>query len=644
MTRAVAVTLTAVGATALMGAVHALDSKRSATQAEAAARTPPPPPPTTRPDPPFARVADAERAQRLQQTLSSLINGPVLGRLRVGMRVMDVSSGKVLFGKSEDSLMDPASNQKVLATVTALLRLGGSWQFRTELSGPAPDAEGTVAGDVVLRGNGDPSLRKVDLEEMASQLAARGVNKITGAILADARRIGADEVGTAERAPLRVIRATLDIRVRPGDHEGAPPVVTVRPPSDALVIDNRARTTRGRGKVGVIVGTAGGKIRVAISGKIALHHPGLMVRRTPPNPPLYGAILFRTALQQAGVQVRAPAGLYTPKPHEMRRTAAGARTSDAPLALEPLPRIITLASHDSDPLPILMRRINKDSDNEGAERLLETVGAEIYGGPASATKGIRALREAITELGLPPREYVPVNGSGLGHANRITAEAMADLLRRLFLDPRLGPDMLQSLSVGGVDGTTRNRFRGSPAAAHVRAKTGTLQGKSCLAGYVGDGSDILAFSIMVQGLRGRALASVRQAQVTAVNAMMRYARGSMTPAGLDDAVNAGVDFETGEEVSDIEGETEESMTDVANLEPPVVEDAPVLPRAAPAVRPAVAHPTPGRAGKDPKEESFEEVVRKAFKPPPPEESFDQKVEKAFRDFESRAPKVKPKAK
>jgi D-alanyl-D-alanine carboxypeptidase len=231
-----------------------------------------------------------------------------------------------------------------------------------------------------------------------------------------------------------------------------------------------------------------------------------------------------------------------------------------------------LAVHDSDPLPVLMRRINKDSDNEWAERLLETVGAEVYGGAATPAKGVRALREAITELGLPPSAYVPTNGSGLGHGNRITPEAMADLLRRLFLDPRLGPDMVQSLSVGGVDGTTRNRFRGSPAAERVRAKTGTLAGKSCLSGYVGDGSDILVFSIMVQGLRGRALASVRHAQVTAVNAMMRYARGAVGPAPSDELTPT--DVEAGDEPG--EGESDEAEP---GSTPPLAAEAPLVQKA-----------------------------------------------------------------
>jgi hypothetical protein len=205
---------------------------------------------------------------------------------------------------------------------------------------------------------------------------------------------------------------------------------------------------------------------------------------------------------------------------------------------------------------VLLRRINKDSDNDHAERVLEAAGAEVYGGAATTEKGLRLLREVIGELGLPPGSYVPRNGSGLGHANRITADAMADLLRALYLDPRVGPELLQSLSVGGVDGTTRNRFKGTLAARRVRAKTGTLAGKSCLSGLVGDGPDVLAFSILVQGLRGRhSLGAVRGAQVSCVNAMMRYVRDAQGASGEAPAGGGPeIDIEAGQEVSETEGE------------------------------------------------------------------------------------------
>ena len=498
---------------------------------------------------------DRARIQRLQEALDNIIHGPVLGRLRVGVRVMELATGRVLFGRRGSTLMDPASNQKVLATATALLRLGNDWQFRTDLAGPGPDADGVINGDLVLRGSGDPSLKGGHLDELASSLAARGVVRVTGGVLADPRRIGSDEGGDA-RPPLRVGRSAIEVRVRASDRVGGPALVSVRPDSEAFVVENHTSTVaKGRRRVTVGLATAGGKIRVTVSGKMPQRAPVLVVRRRPPNQPLFIAGLLRASLVQAGIEVKGAAGLYAPRVQEPKRTAALIPHLDVPVALEPALRGSVLAVHESDPLPVLMRRINKDSDNEWAERLLETVGAEIYGGAATPQKGVRALREAITELGLPASAYVPTNGSGLGHGNRITPEAMADLLRKLFLDPRLGPDMVQSLSVGGVDGTTRNRFRGSPAAERVRAKTGTLAGKSCLSGYVGDGSDILVFSIMVQGLRGRALASVRHAQVTAVNAMMRYARGAVGPAPGDELTPA-IDVEAGDDPG--EGESEEA--------------------------------------------------------------------------------------
>jgi D-alanyl-D-alanine carboxypeptidase/D-alanyl-D-alanine-endopeptidase (penicillin-binding protein 4) len=208
-----------------------------------------------------------------------------------------------------------------------------------------------------------------------------------------------------------------------------------------------------------------------------------------------------------------------------------------------------LALHESDPLPVLLRRINKNSDNEWAERVLETVGAEVYGGAATNAKGVRALREALADLDLSPTNYQPSNGSGLGHENRVSASGMIALLRRLYFDPRIGPEIMQSLSVGGVDGTTRNRFRGSAAAHRVRAKTGTLNGVSCLSGFVGDGPEILAFSILVEGHPRRGVRSVRAEQVNAVNAMMRFAKG-MTGSMPDEGAASETDYETGEETDD----------------------------------------------------------------------------------------------
>jgi len=486
---------------------------------------------------------DRPRILHIQEVLRDIVHGATLNRLRVGMRVVDARSGRLLFGRRPAALMDPASNQKVLATATAIMRLGSDWRFRTELTGPEPNVDGVIKGDVYLRGSGDPTMRSPDLEMMAQRLARRGIRRIEGAVIADTRRIGVEEAvsdsggdgsgggdsgGSTTRPPLVVNRGFMQVRVRPGGSAGSFPEITTTPNDDSFEIRNTARTrTSGPSKINVDVSLNGTKIRVDVSGTILVGQLGFAFRRKVPHQALYAASLLRASLIQAGVQVLEPARVGT--------TPAGETM---------------IERHESEPLGILLRKINKESDNDQAERVLEAAGAEVYGGAPTPEKGVRLLREVIGELGLPPGSYVSHNGSGLGHANRITAEAMSTLLRALYLDPRIGPEILQSLSVGGVDGTTRNRFKGSPAAKRVRAKTGTLIGKSCLSGYVGDGSDVLVFSILVEGLSSKGiLRAVRGAQVGAVNAMMRYVRegaGQKLDAGPG-ANEPDTDYENGDE-------------------------------------------------------------------------------------------------
>jgi D-alanyl-D-alanine carboxypeptidase/D-alanyl-D-alanine-endopeptidase (penicillin-binding protein 4) len=510
----------------------------------------------TAPEPPVDD-RDRDRIVRMQAALREILHSSVLRRMRVGMRVMEARTGRLLFAQRDGVLMDPASNQKVLATTTALMRLGADWRFRTELTGPAPNAEGVVVGDVVLRGSGDPTLRSTDLDELAQALVRRGVRSIAGAIVADPRRIGADEPVIDEeaadddavaaeapatpdtplsklspRVPLVVNHGLMLIRVRPGAEAGSPAEVTTSPADPSFIIHNGARTkAKGRPRVTVQLSVAASRIAVAVDGRLGVGSGGILFRRRVPHQALYAAALLRAALGTAGISVR-----------------DDARVEPIEAPHKPSPPAMLLAVHESVPLSVLLRKINKDSENDYAERVLEAAGAEVYGGAPTGEKGVRLLREVIGELGLPPGSYVPRNGSGLGHANRITADAMSALLRALYLDPRVGPELLQSLSVGGVDGTTRNRFKGTLAAERVRAKTGTLNGKSCLSGLVGDGSDVLVFSILVEGLRGRHLAAVRGAQVGCVNAMMRYvndARGQATSATPLEAAPGATDLESG---------------------------------------------------------------------------------------------------
>jgi PBP4 family serine-type D-alanyl-D-alanine carboxypeptidase len=531
---------------------------------------------------PPASDRDHDRIRRMQDTLSEILRNRTLGRLRVGLRVVSARTGRLYYGRRDDTLMDPASNQKVLATTAALMRLGADWQFRTELSGPEPDGDGVVSGNIYLRGNSDPALHAADLEALAARLRARGITRIDGAVMADPRRIGDDGRGDddGERAPLIVDSGMVLVRVRPGPSSGTPAVVIVTPAPPAgeegrggVVVRNQAVTRDGgrRARVAVKVGVTDGRVRIDVSGKIPLDSGGVAFRRKVPRPALHAAVVMRSALVSAGIPVR---------------EGAGTATQAGPAGF--------VEVHRSPPLSVVLRKINKDSNNDWAERVLQAVGAEERGGAASTEKGLSVLREVIGAMGLRPNSYVPKNGSGLGHANRITPHAMADLLRELYFDPRVGPEILQSLSVGGVDGTTRNRFKGTLAARRVRAKTGTLNGKSCLSGLVGDGDDVLVFSMMVQGLRGRSLPAVRASQVGAVTALMRYVREGTgerieLPRGFDEQMT-GDDYEVGGEATESGAEGEgDRFPLTADIMP--LSGEPV--RAAPA--PGANAPVAGRA-------------------------------------------------
>ncbi len=525
-------------------------------------KTTPAAPPANEVAKPSESDPDRERIVRLQEALDGIVHGKVLGRVRVGMRVEDLSSGRVLYGWRSGVLMDPASNQKILGTSTALLRLGDTYRYRTEVTGPGPDVEGNIAGDIVIRGSGDPSLRLRHINAMAESLAAQGVTRVSGDVLGDPRRIGSDEFGQVGRPPLRVGSSSIEVHVRPGAKSGSRPSISIRPASDAFAIVNHAETrSRGRSRVKVEVERTGHRYQVVVSGKVTIARGEVVMRKAPANAPFFAAFLLRHALIQAGIDVAGGAGLYTGETPDRvsispvldgTMVALAPQSSDSPPPLDQ--RLVKrsaelLAVHESEPLAILLRRVNKHSDNEWAERVLETVGAEVLGGAPTTAKGVRVLRESLEEMGLPTDAFLPANGSGLGHHNRVTAAGMAALLRHIYFNPRIGPEMMQSLSVGGVDGTTRNRFRGTAEAHRVRAKTGTLTGVSCLSGYVGDGADVLVFSILVEGQRKRALPSVRAAQVSAVGAMMRFAHQAEEPPPEIEGMPS-TDYETGDEVDE----------------------------------------------------------------------------------------------
>jgi serine-type D-Ala-D-Ala carboxypeptidase/endopeptidase (penicillin-binding protein 4) len=193
-----------------------------------------------------------------------------------------------------------------------------------------------------------------------------------------------------------------------------------------------------------------------------------------PYPALTSAKLLRQALITHGITV-----------------SGKAATGTAPFGAA------ELSSVRSKPLWMILRRMDRASDNFMAEMILKAVGA-LGGGKGSTAAGLAVARSVLEEtIGADAKNLHLVDGSGLSSENRASSSALAELLARTASDPTLGPPLRQALAIAGVNGTLRDRPAG---AGRVLAKTGTLDGVSSLSGYATTKSGArFAFSILMNG-------------------------------------------------------------------------------------------------------------------------------------------------
>jgi D-alanyl-D-alanine carboxypeptidase/D-alanyl-D-alanine-endopeptidase (penicillin-binding protein 4) len=468
-------------------------------------------PPSVPPVEPTARV------RWLRDRVAAAIAAqPQLGQARVAVSVIDLATGNELIAHDADRAMSLASAAKILTSAAALSALGGGFRWRTSVHGAEPDARGVVAGELVVKGRGDPMLTVAELEALAADVAARGVRLVDRLVIdgsyfddvVDPPHFDDQKAETAGfRAPvasLGVARSTVTVIVV-ADPGGRATVALDPAPGESIRLVNRGVTsvTRGRTRIAVAVKPRADHVELEVSGQIRWGEGRWLSRKRVADPARFAGEIFRRALLDHGVRVKA---------RELGR-------GTAPLTAR------LLAAHDSVPLSEVVRHMNKLSDNYLAESLLKTLGAETKGDPGPATweHGRAALHRYLAQIGMPRTGYRADNGSGLFDATEVSAKQVTTLLGAAHRDYRVGPDLLASLPVGGIDGTLARRWHGRPAIGRVRAKTGTLDKVATLAGYVAvDSEHPLGFAILVNDIPPGQRASARSAADDIVDALAAY--------------------------------------------------------------------------------------------------------------------------
>ena len=406
------------------------------------------------------------------------------GDVQVSARVVDLDSGALVFDANGDRAITPASVSKMLTTAAVLRLLPASHRFATEVRA-SPAKKGRVA-TLALVGGGDPSLDGVDLDRLAAAVRKAGIRQVDRLVVDTTLFDHAEPTGYSEkrtdaayRAPidaLLVDDAALTVLIRHGARVGAPVVVELRTPSRAVDIINEARTVKGRRSDLVVFSRAGPgrRTQVVVRGRIGIgRRPVPAGRRRVFDAAAFAAGAFVASLESAGVDVSAQI-VY----------------EAAPEGLE------SVALHRSKDLAALVAHTNKTSNNVWAETLFKHVGARHGGAPATADKAQLGVRAALDGQGVRWDGCTLANGSGLYHANKLSAQILTDLVLAMSRDGEHGPGWKRSLSVGGVDGTLRGRFGRPEVKGRVHAKTGTLDDACALAGFAEAGDRRYAFAII----------------------------------------------------------------------------------------------------------------------------------------------------
>jgi D-alanyl-D-alanine carboxypeptidase/D-alanyl-D-alanine-endopeptidase (penicillin-binding protein 4) len=456
-----------------------------------------------------------------QRQINAVLDAPNLKEAHIGLSILDLGTVKdartfpakpylgkpyrVLFERDANKCFMPASNMKLFTAAIALQLLGKEKTFPTRVYKTL-----WTANQFLLYGGGDPSLQVSDVEDLARQVVAQvpkcyaevgGQSPYTaetngsrypfGWTMDDAQWYYGPEI-----SGLSIERNQVDIVVTCksviADNSSSLIDVKIDSPLESLFyIDQtikypyRSPTFTCKSDDGLVRWSwvDGRYLQPGIYEPENYRIQSLWINAfgltsnvtlgiSIPLPPYIAAAALSQALNKHGFKTHAT----TSSMHYGWRYSAQGKLE---LDTEPL------ATHNSPPLKALFQRFLKKSDNLYAEMLLRDA-AYYYDGTGGDKAGPHAhelLKKWLIGQGIDVSTLRFEDGSGLSRYNLLTPRATAQLLAAIN-SMKDGEVIWNALPIGGVDGTMKNRVKGTPAQNNARAKSGTFSIASNLSGYV----------------------------------------------------------------------------------------------------------------------------------------------------------------
>ena len=425
-----------------------------------------------------------------------------------------LATGEVLFSHNADKLLIPASNTKLFTGALALDRLGPSFRIRTSVfAKEPPTSRGTIQGDLVLYGRGDPMFAARYFQEdfdrslspLVKAIRAAGVKRIEGSLVGDETYFHTPAAGTgwdwddlqyyygAVASALTIEENVVDLVIQPGSVAGLPCVIQPFPPTSHLTFINRTTTGPVDSEARIRVHRPLGESLVYVAGQLPLGGKPDKDAVTMLRPAPVFLERLRGGLEAKEIEVEGSMDRVVSWP-----AAQGAITNG----------LVEIAHVDSPPMLEIVRGMMKRSQNLYAQLLLLQVGAQRearseagQGGGVTEALGLAEMADFLEPIGIGRTDYRLQEGAGLSRGDLIKPSVITKLLRHMRGHPHW--DLFRStLPVAGIDGSLIRRMQDTAAAGNVRAKTGTLTGVYTLSGYVTTSAgEELAFSLMLNNYR-----------------------------------------------------------------------------------------------------------------------------------------------
>jgi len=465
----------------------------------------PTPTPTPSPTPtpvPIQTVAE------LQARIRTSLARPELRRGQIGVKVVSLDTGKTIFEENAEKYFMPASNMKSYTVAAALEKLSPDFRFVTSVFASAlPDADGTIRGDLMIYGRGDVSFSGAfydgdyykGIEALAAKIANAGVKRIEGNLVGDESYFTGNPIPPswewddlqwyygAEISALGVNDNAVELNITPSSLN-QPCRVLASPINTIVKIVNRCLISQAGTKREIQIEKKLPQNIIEISGTMPLDDNGYRGFIAVSRPAELFVEMLRQLLVQKGVFVTG------------QNRVIGVKDKLNFPAFAP----VEITKLESPPFSLIAAKTMKPSQNLYTETILWTLGEQLgyKTNPklTSAERGLAVVQNFLTQAGISADSVIQWDGSGLSRHNLITPSSAVQLYSYMA-NSRYANAWRNSLTIGAIDGTLRNRFKETLAAGNVRGKTGTIDQVSTLSGYVTTASgEKLVFSILVNGV------------------------------------------------------------------------------------------------------------------------------------------------